>query len=78
MDKENFHKPFVVGLLSKDVSMYVWNNLLLCVLCCCCGICYLFGLSLYSQVLRMPITALLLDKASELTVVAKYKFNWFR
>ncbi|KAG7537285.1 hypothetical protein ISN45_Aa01g022220 [Arabidopsis thaliana x Arabidopsis arenosa] len=38
MYKENFHKPFVVGLLSKDVSMYVWNNLLHCVLCCCCGI----------------------------------------
>ncbi|KAG7551301.1 hypothetical protein ISN45_Aa06g019870, partial [Arabidopsis thaliana x Arabidopsis arenosa] len=34
MYKENFHKPFVVGLLSKDVSMYVWNNLLHCVLCC--------------------------------------------
>lgn len=64
MDKENFHKPFVVELLSKDVSMYVWNNLLHCVLFCY-GICYLYGLSMYEQVLRMPITALLLDKASE-------------
>ncbi|CAH8268340.1 unnamed protein product [Arabidopsis lyrata] len=34
MYKENFHKPFVVGLLSKDVSMYKANAVSSCFFLC--------------------------------------------